>query len=429
MHPPKVARPHLPKVERSNEAPRLRVTIASFDCVQRPLSVLIAGAGIAGPALAYWLTRRGHRPVLVERLDGLRVGGHAVDIRGTALDVVDRMGVGDAVRDARTRILTLSAVRPDGRCTYDVALRPLHEARGDREIEVMRDDLVDILFGAVTDDVDVVFGDAIRAVTQRETSVGVEFEHGPSREFDVVVGADGQHSALRELAFGPEGDYIRHLGAYLSIYTIDNLLNLSDQAVLYNEPGRGAAAFTVRGNARAKVVLMFRSGRIGIDYADRPAQQDLLRRRFAGMGWQTPRLIDALDGAHDFYFDEMAQVRMQRWSSGRIALLGDAAFGPSPMSGQGTSLALIGGYLLAHQLDSVPDVKAAFDRWENGFRASVEQNQRLAGDGFGMLLPGSRLGIAVRNQTMRALPALARLGLGFGGQLERASRSVTLPDV
>jgi 2-polyprenyl-6-methoxyphenol hydroxylase-like FAD-dependent oxidoreductase len=125
----------------------------------------------------------------------------------------------------------------------------------------------------------------------------------------------------------------------------------------------------------------------------------------------------------------MAQVRMPRWSSGRIALLGDAAFGPSPMSGQGTSLALIGGYLLAHQLDSVPDVKAAFDRWENGFRASVEQNQRLAGDGFGMLLPGSRLGIAVRNQTMRALPALARLGLGFGGQLERASRSVTLPDV
>jgi 2-polyprenyl-6-methoxyphenol hydroxylase-like FAD-dependent oxidoreductase len=404
------------------------VTVASFDGVQRPLSVLIAGAGIAGPALAYWLNRRGHRPVLVERLDRRRVGGHAVDIRGTALEVVDRMGVGKAARDARTRILTLSAVRPDGRRTYDVALRPLHEARGDREIEIMRDDLVSILLDAVTDDVDVVFGDAIRAVTQGETSVGVEFDQGSSREFDLVVGADGQHSALRELAFGPENDYIRHLGAYLSIYTIDNLLNLSDQAVLYNEPGRGAAAFTAHGNARAKVVLMFRSGRIGIDYADRRGQQDLLRRRFAGMGWETPRLLAALDGAHDFYFDEMAQVRMPRWSSGRIALLGDAAFGPSPMSGQGTSLALIGGYLLAHQLDSASNASTAFDRWENAFRATVEENQRLAGDGLGVLLPGSRLGIAVRNQTMRALPAMARFGLGFGGQIERASRSVTLPD-
>lgn len=265
-------------------------------------------------------------------------------------------------------------------------------------------------------------------MTQGETSVGVGFDHGPSREFDVVIGADGQHSALRALTFGPERDYVRHLGAYLSIYTADNLLNLRDRTVLYNEPGRAAAVFTVRGNARAKVVLLFRSGRIGIDNADQRAQCELLRRRFTGMGWETPRLLDALDGAYDYYFDEMAQVRMPRWSSGRVGLLGDAAFGPSPMSGQGTSLALIGAHLLAHQVHSAPDVATAFDQWENGFRAHVIRNQRLAGDGLAVLLPGSRRGIAMRNQTMRVMPVLARLGSGFAGRLERASRSVRLPD-
>jgi 2-polyprenyl-6-methoxyphenol hydroxylase-like FAD-dependent oxidoreductase len=397
--------------------------------VQRPITILISGVGIAGPALAYWLVRRGHRPVLVERMPELRVGGHAVDIRGTALQVVERMGLGAAVRDARTHILTLSAVRPDGRRTYDVALRPVHEARGDREIEIMRDDLVRILFDAVCDDVEVVFGDEVRALTaQGDARVVVELEHGAPREVDVVIGADGHHSAVRELMFGPEGRLTRHLGAYLSIYTVDNLLDLRDQAVIYNEPGRAAAMFTVRGNDRAKVVLLFRSEPLDVDFADPAAQRDLLRQRFAGMGWHTARLVQAMPDAYDFYFDEMSQVKLANWSTGRVGLLGDAAFGPSPMSGQGTSLALIGAYLLAHQLAVSQDPATAFTLWENAFRPNVEQNQGLATDGLSTLLPASRMGIFARNQSMRVLPLLARYGRGFGGRIERASRAVTLPD-
>jgi 2-polyprenyl-6-methoxyphenol hydroxylase-like FAD-dependent oxidoreductase len=357
----------------------------------------------------------------------LRVGGHAVDVRGTALEVTERMGLDTAVRDARTNILTLSAVRPDGRRTYDVALRPLHEMRGDREVEIMRDDLVRLLFGAIADDVEVVFGDEVRAVTQAERRVAVEFKRGAPREVDVVVGADGHHSATRELVFGPERDFTHHLGAYLSIYTVDNLLGLRDQAVLYNQPGRAAAMFTVRGNERAKVVLLFRSERLDIDFADPAAQQDLLRERFAGMGWETPRLLEAMPGAYDFYFDEMSQVRLPSWSLGRVALLGDAAFGPSPMSGQGTSLALIGGYLLAHHIATAEDLPTAFALWEAGFRSNVELNQSLATGGMSTLLPTSRLGIFARNQSMRLLPLLARYGRGFGGRIERASRAVTLP--
>jgi 2-polyprenyl-6-methoxyphenol hydroxylase-like FAD-dependent oxidoreductase len=290
--------------------------------------------------------------------------------------------------------LTLSAVRPDGGRTDDVALRALHEARGDREIEITRDDLVRILFDAARDDVEVVFGNAVHAITpQTDGRLTVEFEHGADREVDLVVGADGQHSAIRELAFGPERRFTHHLGAYLSIYTVDNLLGLRDRAILYNEPGRGAAMFTVRGNRRAKVVLLFRSSPLEIDFTDHAAQRDLLRERFTGMGWQTARLIAAMPDAYDYYFDEMSQVRLLRWSAGRVGLLGDAAFGPSPMSGQGTSLALIGAHLLAHHIAGSDDPPMALALWEKGFRANVEQNQRLASDGMATLLPASRLGI------------------------------------
>jgi 2-polyprenyl-6-methoxyphenol hydroxylase-like FAD-dependent oxidoreductase len=397
--------------------------------MRRPLEILISGAGIAGPTLAYWLVRRGHRPVLVERTHELRVGGHAVDIRGTALEVVERMGLATGVREARTRILTLSAVRPDGARTYDVALRPLHEARGDREIEIMRDDLVRILFGAVSDDVEVVFGDSVRSLTHQDGArVAVEFEHGAPREVDLVIGADGQHSGVRALTMGPERELTHHLGAYLSIYTVDNLLGLRDRAVLYNEPGRAAAMFTARGNERAKVVLLFRSPPLPIDFGDPAAQYDLLRRRFAGMGWHTPRLIESLADAYDFYFDEMSQVHLPRWSTGRVALLGDAAFGPSPMSGQGTSLALIGAFLLAHHLATEADAAMAFELWEKQFRPNAHLNQGLATDGMSTLLPASRFGILARNQSMRVLPLVARFGRGLGGRIERASRAVTLPD-
>jgi 2-polyprenyl-6-methoxyphenol hydroxylase-like FAD-dependent oxidoreductase len=185
--------------------------------------------------------------------------------------------------------------------------------------------------------------------------------------------------------------------------------------------------FTVRGNQRAKAVLLFRSPALDVDFGDPRSQHELLRRRFDGMGWQTSRLIDAIPHAYDFYFDAMSQMRLPRWSTGRVALLGDAAFGPSPMSGQGTSLALIGAFLLARNLAAVPEPATAFTMWEQGFRPNVEANQALAADGMSVMLPSSRAGVAVRNHAMRVLPLLSRFGRGFGGRIERASRAVTLP--
>jgi 2-polyprenyl-6-methoxyphenol hydroxylase-like FAD-dependent oxidoreductase len=310
-----------------------------------------------------------------------------------------------------------------------VALRPLHEARGDREIEIMRDDLVRILFRAITDDVEVIFGDSVRALTpQGAERIVVELECGDAREFDLVIGADGHHSNIRGLAFGPENQFMHHLGAYLAIYTVDNVLGMRDRAVLYNEPGRATGMFTVRGNKSAKVVLMFRSAPLDVDFGDPTAQRELLRERFTGMGWETSRLVATLPDAYDFYFDEMSQVKLPNWSTGRTALLGDAAFGPSPMSGQGTSLALIGAYLLAYHLAESSDPTTAFRSWEQAFRPNVAQNQKLANAGLSTLLPASKPSIFVRNQSMRMLSMLARYGRGFGGRIERVSRAMRLPD-
>ena len=259
-----------------------------------------------------------------------------------------------------------------------------------------------ILFSAIADDAEVVFGDTVRAViAQDDARVGVEFERGSPREVDVVVGADGQHSALRELVFGPERQFTRHLGAYLSIFTVDNLLELRDRAVLYNEPGRATAMFTVRGNQRAKVVLLFRSNPLDIDFTDPVAQQELLRRCFAGMGWEAGRLLAAMPDAYDFYFDEMSQVRLPSWSTGRVALLGEAAFGPSPMSGPGHLAGVDRRLSLAHHIATAADLPTAFTLWERGFRPNVELNQSLATAGCRhcCLIPGSA-----------SLPATSRCG-------------------
>lgn len=338
------------------------------------------------------------------------------------------MGLGAAVRDNRTNIQTLSAVRGGGPRTYDLSLRPLHEAGGDREIEIMRDDLVRILLDAIADDVEVVYGDSIASLSQDGSAVQVGLAGGDGRDVDLVVGADGHHSGTRAMMWGPERDYLGFLGAYLAIFTVDNLLNLRDRAILYNEPGRGASMFTTRDNTRAKALLMFRSERLSADLRDVDALHALLRKRFHGAGWETPRLLEAMDGAYDFYFDEMSQVKLPAWSTGRVALLGDAAFGPSPLSGQGTSLALIGAYLMAHQLAEHADPVVALRAWEGGFRENVAQNQRLATSGMKVLVPTSRAAIAARNQALRFMPVITRLGVGFGKEIERASRAIALPD-
>jgi 2-polyprenyl-6-methoxyphenol hydroxylase-like FAD-dependent oxidoreductase len=342
--------------------------------------VLVAGASIAGPALAHWLRRRGAEVTVVERAPGLRPGGQAVDARGVAKEVIARMGLDAAVRAARTETAGAYTVDVDGKVleTYRA-----EDDGGDgyiSEIEILRGDLSQVLYEDTRDGVEYVFGDRIAELTQDADGVDVTFAGGDRRRFDLVVGADGLHSALRGMVFGPRERFVRHLGLVLAFYTVPNEFGLDRWLIDYQdqESGRSAGLRPIPDATRAMAMLTFSSADFDVDYRDVEAQKRLLRERMAGLGWLTPRILAHLDDTPDFYLDQVAQVVMDRWSDGRVGLIGDAAFSSSPMSGGGTGLALVGAYLLAGELAAAGwDPAAGFAAYEGRMRSFVEANQEI----------------------------------------------------
>jgi 2-polyprenyl-6-methoxyphenol hydroxylase-like FAD-dependent oxidoreductase len=387
----------------------------------RNREVLISGAGLAGPTLAYWLHRHGFRPTVVERAPALRDGGYKVDIRGAAIEVLKRMGLFEAARAADTGMRHITYVKPDGRPIAVLDANLLMGRRGD-DLEVMRTDLTRILYDATAGDVEYVFGDAIASMTEGPEGVDVTFERGATRRFALVVGADGLHSATRRRVMGEVP--LRHLGAYISIFDVPNHLRLDREEVFYTQPGRMVFAYSTGPDSPAKVGLVFA--------AESPSlERDVLAERFAGMGWEVPRFLEALRTAGDVYFDSLSQVELPRWSAGRVALLGDAAHCPSPSSGQGTSMALVGAYVLAGELAAAAGAhEAAFDRYEATMRPYVERNLEFGRKMAGEMVPGGRLQIAFRNYGMRTLkyhPFKRQLIERITRPLHEAANAIELP--
>lgn len=343
-------------------------------------SVLISGASVAGPTLAYWLRHHGFSPTVVERAPVPRVGGQAIDIRGTAVEVAARMGVLDEIRAARTAQRGMSFVDENGAELMSSTAVTLTGGPTDGpDVEILKDDLSAILLRAAGEGVEYVYGDSIASLTQRPDGVAVTFERGAPRTFDLVIGADGLHSRVRRLAFGPEKDYVRHRNAYLAVFTAPNFLGLDRWQIFHQVPGRMAGLYSARQNTESRVNMGFESPPIDYDYRDVEQQKKLIADAFAGDGWEIPRMIDEMWRSPDFYFDAMAQVHMDSWSTGRVALVGDAGYCASPLSGQGTSLAMVGAYVLAGELKAAGgDHAAAFDGYRAEMLAFVEANQHLA---------------------------------------------------
>ncbi|WP_045744231.1 FAD-dependent monooxygenase [Actinoplanes rectilineatus] len=369
--------------------------------------ILVSGASIAGPALAYWLHRYGFDVTVVEKADTIRGGGYPIDIRGTAIEVVRRMGVLPRLRDAHIDTRQISFLHPDG--SPIAAVRPDTVVRGDEgsDLEIPRGDLTTILYDAVRDDVEFLFGDSIDTLDDRPDRVDVTFRGGARRSFDLVVGADGLHSYTRGLVFGPEERYHRYLGHCFAGFTMPNDLGLSHEAVTWCEPGRGAALYAVRDSDRIHGFLTFDRAEPPFDaFRDPAAQRDLVTSVFTGDGWQIPRMVEVMRAADDLFFDVVSQIRMPRWSSGRVALVGDAAYAPSFLTGQGTSLGLVGAYMLAVSLATAGDHAEAFAGYERSTRPFVEANQDLVGEGDSILFPPTAEALARRNEMLRGLTVI-----------------------
>ncbi|GAB1694790.1 FAD-dependent monooxygenase [Krasilnikovia sp. M28-CT-15] len=367
-------------------------------------TALISGAGIAGTALAYWLRQYGFTPTVVEAAPGPRPGGQAVDVRGVARQVVERMGLMPSVRQASVDERGIANVDARGRW---VSRMPADLFGGEgivAEIEIMRGDLVNILYQATRADTEYLFGDRIVELRQDDADVAVRFASGATRRFDLVVGADGVHSGVRRLAFGPEEQFVRPLGAYTAYFTVPDPGDLDHWFLMYNAPGGRVAGIRPERDGMAKAMLSFTSGPLRYDRNNPAEQRQILARAFAGVGWRVPDMLTAMPTADDFYFDGICQVQVADWSRGRVTLLGDAGYCASPLSGLGTSLALVSAYVLAGELAaSGGDHTLAFPRYQHRLRDYVRQCQELPPGGVKGFAPQTRLMISARNLSMRMM--------------------------
>ena len=340
-------------------------------------NVLISGASVAGPALAYWLRRHGMRATVVERADAIRPGGLAVDFRGTAMHVLDRMGILDELRAHATHAGDMLVVDSDGN---QIATMPGEIFAG--ELEVPKTDLTRILHDLTKDDTEYVFGDTITALTDTGDGVAVEFERGAPRTFDLVIGADGLHSRVRALAFGPKATFTHPMGYAFATFGMPNYLGLGSSGLSHVAGDRSVNVAPSKHGTEARVMFMFPATDVPRNVQ---AQQNAVRAAYEHVGWEARNLLARMPAATDFYFDELSQIVMPTWSTGRVALVGDAGYCASPMSGRGTSQALLGAYVLAGELATQDTHEQAFARYEERLREYVAATQaagRMARDAF-----------------------------------------------
>ncbi|MGH3523984.1 MAG: FAD-dependent monooxygenase, partial [Mycobacterium sp.] len=339
------------------------------------MRVLISGASIAGPVLAYWLARHGFDVTVVERAPTLRkTGGHAVDLFRPAMEISEQMGVLPRIEAHATGTTRLTIYRDGAQRPIGVDLTKIIAAASDRHVEIMRDDLSEIYYDAT--DVEYLFGDSITAVSP---DGDVTFERAAPRRFDVVVGADGLHSNVRRLVFGDEAGLTRFLGGYLAVASVPKALAHDGEMAGHVGVGRIAGIYSAQHLDDARMLFMFHSPELDYDHRDTVRQKELLRGAFSGMAPRVDGWLEQLDDTPAFYFDSITQLQLNNWSRGRVTLVGDAGYCPGPAVGGSTSLAVVGAYVLAGELARADgDHVAAFAAYEKQMREPVRHSRAFA---------------------------------------------------
>jgi 2-polyprenyl-6-methoxyphenol hydroxylase-like FAD-dependent oxidoreductase len=376
------------------------------------MKVLIVGAGIAGPTLAYWLLKAGHEPTLVERAPELRRGGYLVDFWGAGFDVAERMGI---VPKWRRRGYVMTEARAVDRDGHRIAsLKPSAiMGSSQRYVSIARSELAAVIYDALDGAAELILDDTVDAFVNDGDRVRVTFESGQLREFDLVVGADGLHSRVRRLAFGPDEQFERYLGIVVAAFEAKGYRPRDELiAMMHAEVGFQAVRLSLRDDRTLFLLSVRYDGTVPAD--DIAAQQDLLRTRLADKGWEIPAILNLLPQASTFYFDSVSQIRMPSWTHGRVALVGDAAACPSFLAGQGSALAMVESYILAAELTRSSDHSEAFARYEARL-ARLLRSKQDAAVGLGLAFaPKNKSQLLVRNTVMKlmGLPMIADLAMG-----------------
>lgn len=357
------------------------------------MRLAINGMGIAGPTLAYWLRRFGHDPVLFEQSPQLRTGGYLVDFWGLGYELAERMGIISHVLDQAYRMERMRMVDGDGAEVAGLELAPVRKQMDGRFVSIARSDLAATIFHAC-EGVPAHFGASVVGIDPDADGVTATLSDGTTDRFDLVVGADGLHSHVRELVFGPESRFERPLGCHVAAFRVHGYPRRDELTyVSHTVPGRQVARFSLRDDDTL-VLLVCRSE---LMEGEAPPKV-LLRRVFGQMAWEVPAILDRMDEADGLYVDRVSQIQLAHWTDGRVALLGDAAACVSLLAGEGTGLAMVEAYVLAGELHRAGgDHARALQAYEAQLRPFLADKQKAALRLRGFFVPKSRLGLKVRD--------------------------------